>query len=88
MLPLHRQQALSEGDAAMLLRSIGLELMSDFSPGFGEVCTCTVDDGDGETPVVSSSDTASTRSGYCSSEYSLVSFIGLPVEVLAFLAGQ
>ena len=66
MLPSHQKQVLSEGDAAMLLRSIGLEVMSDSSPGFGEVCP--VDDGDGERLVVSSSDTASTGSGYCSSE--------------------
>ena len=61
VLPSHRKQVLSEGGTAMLLRSIGLQIMSDYVPGFGEVCT--VDDGDGETPV-SSSDTASTRSDY------------------------
>ena len=61
--PSHQKQVLSESDTAF---AIGVGLMSDFSPGFGEVCT--VDGGDGETPVASSSDTASTRSDYCSSE--------------------
>ena len=36
-LPSHQKQVLSEGDAAIFLRPIGLDLMSDFSPSFGEV---------------------------------------------------
>ena len=66
VLPSHRKQVLCEGDATMPLRSIGLDLMSDWSPGFDDVCT--VNGGDGETPVESTSDAASARSDYCSSE--------------------
>ena len=63
MLPSHQKEVLSEGEAARLLRSIGLKVISDYSPGFQHE-VCAVDDGDVDTPVASLSDTASICSDY------------------------
>ena len=39
VLPSHQKQVLLEGDAAILLWSTGLGAMSDYFPGFDDVCT-------------------------------------------------
>ena len=61
--PPHQTGVLLEWDAATLLRSLGLELMSERSLGLDEACNVT---NDTDTPSESSSDTASM----CSNCYS------------------
>ena len=61
-----RTEFLSANDAAILLQSLGLEVMRDLPPDHGNISE--LDECDADVDGFSSSDTASTCSNYYSSE--------------------